>query len=213
MKKLKPTRNLPEDYQKIGQLNLTENQGLALLMNLSGLALLFGLGWLFLQSLSFLRPAYLSAENILVITGMREFWRAILLLVVSTALMIILHEGLHGLLFWIITKEFPKLGLRGFYAYASAPEWYIPKRAYYLVALTPVVMITLLGLGAVTVVPFNLVPGVLLLVSMNAAGAIGDILTAIWLTNQPQHVLVYDYGDGVELFAPGEIKEKPAEEA
>jgi hypothetical protein len=209
MKAKTSTRNLPENYAKIGELNLNDNRGLALILNLVGLGLLFGLGWLFLQSLSFLRPEYLSSQNILVITGMREFWRAVLLLAVSTALMIVLHEGLHGLLFWIITREFPKLGFRGFYAYASAPEWYIPKRAYYLVALTPVVLITVLGMAAVTIVHLNLIPGVLLLVSMNAAGATGDMLTAIWLIKKPPETLVFDYGDGVRIYGPADGADAP----
>ncbi len=198
------TRTLPEAYQKLDGLDLNTNPGLALILNLGGLGLLFGLGWLFLQSLAFLRPEYLSSENILVITGMREFWRAILLLAVSTALMIILHEGLHGLLFWIITGQFPKFGFRGFYAYAAAPEWYIPRGAYVLIALTPVALITVLGLAAVTVVPLNLVPGALLLVSMNAAGALGDIITVIWLAGKPAGILVYDYGDGVRIYGPAD---------
>jgi hypothetical protein len=203
------TRTLPEAYQKLDGLDLTTNQGLALILNLGGLGLLFGLGWLFLQSLAFLRPEYLSSENILVITGMREFWRAVLLLAVSTALMIVLHEGLHGLLFWIITGHFPKFGFRGFYAYASAPEWYIPRGAYVLIALTPVVLITVMGMAAVTIVPLNLVPGVLLLVSMNAAGALGDIITAIWLAGKPAGILVYDYGDGVRIYGPGDGTDAP----
>jgi hypothetical protein len=203
------TRTLPEAYQKLDGLDLTTNQGLALILNLGGLGLLFGLGWLFLQSLAFLRPEYLSSENILVITGMREFWRAVLLLAVSTALMIVLHEGLHGLLFWIITGQFPKFGFRGFYAYASAPEWYIPRGAYVLIALTPVVLITVMGMAAVTIVPLNLVPGVLLLVSMNAAGALGDIITAIWLAGKPAGILVYDYGDGVRIYGPGDGTDAP----
>ncbi len=210
MKPLEPTQTLPENYVETGGFDLNKNQGLALILNLVRLGLLFGLGWLFLQGLAFLRPEYLSTENILVITGMREFWRAILLLGVSTALMIILHEGLHGLLFLIATKAFPKLGFRGIYAYTSAPAWYIPKKTYIFIALAPAVLITILGLAAVPLVPLNLVPGVLLLVSMNGAGAVGDIVTAFWLTNKPAEMLILDYGDGIRTFLPVEKSEDAA---
>jgi hypothetical protein len=99
MKKLEATQTLPENYQQITQLALSKNRGLAMMLNLAGLGLLFGVGWLFLESLSFLRPAYISSENILIITGMREFWRGVLLLVVSVVLVIVLRETLHGLVF------------------------------------------------------------------------------------------------------------------
>ncbi len=97
MKKLEATQTLPENYRQIAQLELSKNRGLAMILNLTGLGLLFGVGWLFLESLTFLRPAYVSSKNILIITGMREFWRGVLLLAVSVVLVIVLREILHGL--------------------------------------------------------------------------------------------------------------------
>jgi len=200
MKKLKATQYLPEGYQELGMLDLNENRGLAMILTLSGVGILFGVGWLLMESLSFLRPEYLSSENILIITGMREFWRGLLLLIVSMSLMIFLHAGFRGLMFLIVTRQRPKLGFRGFYAYTSAPEWYIPRPAFLLISLTPVVLVTILGVAAVPIVPLNLIPGVLLLVSLNFAGALNDIVTAIWLLRRPKGILIQDYGDGVRFF-------------
>jgi hypothetical protein len=127
MKAQKPTQTLPAGYKETGQLDFNENRGLGMILTLVGVGLLFGVGWLMSRSLTFLRPAYLSAENILVITGMREFWRGVLLLVVSLGLMIVLNEGIRGILLWIVTHQRPKLGFHGFYTYTSAPSWFIPR--------------------------------------------------------------------------------------
>jgi len=200
MKQLKATQDLPEGYQELGMLDLNKNRGLAMILTLSGVGILFGVGWLLMESLSFLRPEYLSSENILIITGMREFWRGLLLLIVSMSLMIFLHAGFRGLMFLIVTRQRPKLGFRGFYAYTSAPEWYIPRPAFLLISLTPVVLVTILGVAAVPIVPLNLIPGVLLLVSLSFAGALNDFVTAVWLLRRPKGILIQDYGDGVRVF-------------
>jgi len=200
MKQLKATQDLPEGYQELGMLDLNKNRGLAMILTLSGVGILFGVGWLLMESLSFLRPEYLSSENILIITGMREFWRGLLLLIFSMSLMIFLHAGFRGLMFLIVTRQRPKLGFRGFYAYTSAPEWYIPRPAFLLISLTPVVLVTILGVAAVPIVPLNLIPGVLLLVSLSFAGALNDFVTAVWLLRRPKGILIQDYGDGVRVF-------------
>ena len=204
MESVKPTQSLPKGYIPAGKFDLNDNRGLAMILNLVGIGLLFGVGWLLLRSLSFLRPEYLSTENILVITGMREFWRNILVLVVSLGLMIGLNEGMRGLLFWMVIQQRPKLGLKGLYTFAFALDWYLPRRIYLFIRLTPILIVTLLGLAAVPMVPLNLVPGVLLLVSLNIAGAISDLVTTYWLLGKPKGLLVLDHGDEVRIFLPRE---------
>lgn len=197
-----PTQTLPDSYEETARFDLNQNRGLGMILNLTGLGLLFGVGWLFLESLRVLRPAYVSAENILIITGMREFWRGVLLLVVSVALVILLREGLHGLVLWAVTQEAPQLGFRGFYTYATAPAWYLPRRAYAWLTVVPLVGITLLGVIAVTFVPLNLVPGVMLLVSLNAAMAVTDLATLYWLLGKPKNALILEDRDRVQVFTP-----------
>jgi hypothetical protein len=202
MNKHKPTQTLPGGYFQSGQLNLNENRGLAMILNLVGIGVLFGVGGLLLQSLTWLRPEYLSTDNILIITGLREFWRSVLVLVVSLGLMVVLNEGLRGVLFWIFIRQKPQLSFRGFYTYAVATDWYLPRNLYLQTRLTPVLTVTLLGLAAVPIVSLNLVPGVLLLISLNIAGALNELVTAFWLLRRPQDVLVLDQGDFVRIFQP-----------
>jgi hypothetical protein len=200
MNKQESTQELPENFRQIEELDLNKNRGLSMILTLTGIGLLFGVSWLLLQSLSFLRPEYLSTENILIITGMREFWRGVLLLIVSMGLMTILYSGFRWLMFLIVTRQHPTLSVRGFSAYTTAPAWYIPRRTYLLISLTPVVLITLFGVAAIPIVPLNFVPGVMLVVSLNFAAAINDIVTAYWLLRRPKDILIQSYQDGVRVF-------------
>jgi hypothetical protein len=200
MKKSIAIQKLPEGFQKIDQFDLNENRDLVLILNLAGLGILFGVGWLLAQSLSLLRPEYLSSKNILVITGMREFWRGVLLLVASLGLMILLNEVTRGLIFLILTHRFPKIRLRGFFQTKYSSKWYLPRWAYLAIRLLPLLIVTILGLCAVPLVPLNLVPGVLLMVAMNFATSPGDFLTAYWLLRRPKDVMVQDKGDCIDIF-------------
>lgn len=200
MKNIRSTRTLPENYLQIGQFDLNENRGLAMILNLAGIGVLFGVGWLLLESLAILRPEYLLDENILIITGMREFWRGVLLLVISVGLMVILNESGRWVMFWIITREKPTLGIRGFYSFAAVSTWYLTKGDYLFIRLLPMVGVTVAGLIAVPVVPLNLVPGVLLLIALNLAAGLGDVFTAYWLSRRPKDILIMDIGDGVQVF-------------
>jgi hypothetical protein len=206
MKKNIGVQNLPEEYHKIDQFDLNENRGLVLILNLVGLGVLFGVGWLLVQSLTLLRPEYLSSENVLVITGMREFWRGILLLVASLGLMIVLNESIRGLIFLILTHRFPNIRLRGFFQAKYSSNWYLPRWAYLTIRLLPILIITILGLGSVPLVPLNLVPGVLLLVAMDIATSTGDFLTTYWLLQRPKNILVQDNGDCIDIF---QVKKHP----
>lgn len=202
-KKMTVLKELPKNYQPIDQFDLNENQGLAMILNLTGIGLLFGAGWLLLESLAVLRPEYLLNENILVISGLREFWRGVLLLVVALGLMVLLNALGRAIIFWLLTKTSPQFGFQGMYKVKATSEWYFSRRAYSLIRLLPIIMITIAGLIAIPLVPLNLIPGVLLLISLNLAGGLGDVVTIYWLSRRPDGVLVLDTNELVQVFHPG----------
>ena len=59
----------------------------------------------------------------------------------------------------------------------------------------------------------NLVPRVLLLVSLNIAGAISDLVTTYWLLGKPKGMLILDHGDNVRIFLPDENTEMGGQSA
>ena len=203
-KTVKPTLIPTETYELKGSLDLLKNKQLALVINVVAAILLVFFGWFFLSILRFIRPDYVGALTLL-ISDLGDIFKVLGVLLAITLVMVLVHEGLHGLFFWLITNHRPTFGFRGYYAFAAAPGWYIPRNPYLLVSLAPFVLITVIGLGLIAVVPYGFIPPLLLLISMNAAGAVGDLMVVAWLLGKPAWFLVQDYGDGVSLYGPGGV--------
>jgi hypothetical protein len=127
----------------------------------------------------------------------------LVILVVATVLMLIVHEGFHGLGFWIFTGSKPMFAIKPFYAYAAAPDWYLPKWQYFLTALAPFIAIPLLGFLGIAIGPrWSLIP-LMAVIVFNAAGAVGDLWVAGALLLRAPTVLANDNGDVVSFYEPG----------
>jgi hypothetical protein len=201
-------RELPEDYGLIHKLDLNKNIKLAIGLNLANLLLFVVFGvffyWLLLQA----RPGLLNEESFLsfsLFTSDSVFTQFLVIALVYLG-MIVLHEAVHGLFFWIFTKDRPEFGFRGMYAYAGAPDWYLAKRPYLLVGLAPLVLISLAGFIAMLFVPQSWVFPILLFITLNASGAVGDIYAFFWILPKPEGILVQDFGDRMCIYGPGETK-------
>jgi hypothetical protein len=108
--------------------------------------------------------------------------------------MMIFHELIHGVFFYLFTKSKPVFGFKSFMAYAGAPDWYIRKDRYIIIALAPFVVITVVGYLLLFVVPYNFLPLIFLIVVINAAGCIGDIYYSMMLLNKPKETYITDSG-------------------
>lgn len=195
---MQPTKELPNDYHlhKVLDFSMGQAQQLAL----QGAALLLFMLWglLFSTLAGWLRPDY--TPWLLLLTINRYRLGTLLALLPLTYLMVFLHEGVHGLCFWLFTQERPHFGLKRSYAYAAAPAWYLPRQAMLITGLAPLVLLTWLGVGLIPLVPLDWLPALLLMMTLNAAGAVGDLLSAAWLLRQPPDALANDQGDRLLLF-------------
>jgi len=120
---LRATRTLPENYVLRARFSARDRRTL-LAMNAAGFVLLFLFGWLFISAALWLRPEETSA----MLSVSRGGWKllaAIVGVLLLAVAVIYLHEGIHGLGFWITTRTRPVFGMGSVYAYAAAPEWYI----------------------------------------------------------------------------------------
>jgi hypothetical protein len=201
------TKTLPPGYTARGSIDLQENQRALIILNIASLPVLLLAGWLMFWFTITVRPE-LSAGSFQ-LEGL-EILGALAGVVLLMALMITLHEAIHGLFFWLFTRERPFFGLKTFYAYAAAPDWYIPRGPYLVVGLAPLVVITLLGMALVPVAPPLLLAAVLLVVVANAAGAVGDIAVVGWLLLQRRPTLVCDKGDAITIYQPAAPDAPPA---
>ena len=116
--------------------------------------------------------------------------------------MLVVHELIHGMFFWLFTHERPKFALRSGYAFAAAPEWYLPKFQYIIVGLSPLVVISIVCIIFAALVPPSIVPYPLFIATFNAAGALGDMIVVAWVSKQSGTILVRDLGDRFSSFAP-----------
>lgn len=184
-------------------MDISKNEVILLLLNLVGLGVMVVFGYLFFSAIFWLRPEEgargLEALHISTIAGWFALTAAIILL---TAFHIVLHEVVHGVFFWIFTHSRPKFAFRWVYAYASAPDWFIPRNPFLVTTLAPFVLISLGGLLIFGIAPTGWLLPTWFVVTMNAGGAVGDLAVAAWLLRQPPDCLAQDKGDAVTLYVP-----------
>lgn len=198
-----PTKILPENYISLGTLDLSTDRRKLIQMNILAFGLLLLSAWLFGLVLVAIRPAaaeQISLSNLIQLPAALSF---LLLILLVTGIMLVLHEAAHGIFFWHYTHQRPLFAVRLNYAYAAAPEWYIPKRQYLVVALAPLVLLDLLAVGLAFIVPAEWLLGLWALLILNTSGAIGDLWVVGWLLRQPDTCLANDRGDAVTLYKPG----------
>lgn len=188
-------QTLPETYAPAWYLDMRERQSL-IIANIAGLVLLIASAWGFTRLAYLLHPSAQFQLTIKDLSGLA----IILGLVLATIVMVIVHEGLHGLCFWIFTHARPKFAVKQYYAYASAEKWYIPRGQYLLTALAPLIGITALGILLIAFAPEIVILPVLVVLIFNTSGATGDLWVAGALLFHPADTYIHDMGDRVEFY-------------
>ena len=202
---MRVTQTLPTGYAMVGSITLKQNRRLVILLNV------LGIPWFILCAAFFIVMAgqlgalgrSIGAGNSGEITiDATTMLVALLILVATTFAVLVLHELVHGLFFWLFTRSRPRFGFKGAYAYAAAPGWYIPRPQFLIVGLAPLALISLAGLLILPFIAFPFSLTLILALIANATGAIGDLYMTIRLLFVPQHVLIEDWGEGIRWFAP-----------
>ncbi len=120
---MQATKQLPSNYQQRASLDISRDKKTMIALNLAGMLLLIPFGWLFLYLFALIRPDTTAFS--LEVSGLGVFLVGGLLLLVVVGI-VLLHELVHGLFIWLYTGSRLHLGLGASYAYAAAPDWYIP---------------------------------------------------------------------------------------
>jgi hypothetical protein len=186
-------RTLPDGYRQTGEINLSKSKGLSILLSLAAI-LLFVPSCLLLGSFQrWARPEL--ATGTVTFAGL-----GILVFFVSVPFMLLVHELIHGFFFWVFTRSRPVFALRPLYAYAAAPDWFIPARHYWIVGLAPLVLIDAVGLLLLFAAPAAWIPLLIFLVALNTAGSVGDMYIVARLLRLSPGSLVKDAGDQISFF-------------
>jgi hypothetical protein len=106
----------------------------------------------------------------------------------------------HGLFFVILTRSRPYFGIKQMYAYACAPDWYIPRNQFLVVGLAPLIFITIAGFLLMPLLDSTLATFTLFGMAVNASGAIGDIYTVLWILRFPAQAFVCDHGEKFSIY-------------
>lgn len=194
---------LPTAYQLTRTIDLRKQPVLMLWLNLIGLGLLLLFGWLFFSLASRLRPQAGLSPSFTI--DLPSGLTAVLAIAVAFVAVLLLHELVHGAFFWLITRHRPRFGLQAAYAYAAAPDWYIPRNPYLVVGLAPLVLITLTGVALLPWLPAALLLPWIFALAINASGSIGDVYIIAWLLARPASALVNDHGDCIHIYLPGPL--------
>jgi hypothetical protein len=205
---MRARQSLPAGYETAGGLTLDHNRRLQVLLNLASLPwaalCIGGLGlvatWIRPQGLAFSASGSVGGS----LAGLLGA------LVAGLVITFPLHEAVHGLAYWAYTRSRPQFGFKGWYAYAAAPGWFLPRRSFLVVGLAPLVGITAVGLAALPFLPALPALGTLVLLAFNAIGAIGDVYLCLRLAFVRGTVVVEDRSDGVTWHRPARPHPVPA---
>ena len=187
------TQTLPAGYIQSGQIDLKKDKRLTILLNIGALIVFAFCFYLLSAITAWLRPDIKTFSGNITVTS-------ILGALGLTVLILLLHEGIHGLFFWIFSRSRPVFGLRPLYAYAGAPNWFFPKRQFAITALAPLVIIGVAGLLLLLLVPISWILISVLLVALNTSGASGDVFVFIRLLKSSPTSFAKDTGDVVTFF-------------
>ena len=189
----------PDNAVLVYSLNLLTNKRVFWLLQIPATLGFFIFGFVFLKWTFWLRPGLLHAISTGLVVTLLDLFNLIIGFVVSIGL----HELIHGACFWMYSRSLPKFGFRGGYAYAAAPGWFFPPRQYLVIALAPLVLLSLLGMVLVAVVPTGALAAILFGMVANASGAVGDMWIAFKVIRARRNIVIEDLGDGFNFYALG----------
>jgi hypothetical protein len=114
--------------------------------------------------------------------------------IIALLFLLVLHEFIHAVLFYLFTGEKPVYGFKGIYGYAGSPDWYLKKSYYLIVGLSPFILISVSGLIIQLLIPSVYSSIIVILLTTHAAGCIGDIWVSIKLIGKPEETYINDSG-------------------
>jgi hypothetical protein len=187
------TQALPAGYVQTAEINLKKDTRLTIILSFAALIAFVFVFFLLTSFTALVRPEVMNfSESITIVKMLGALG--------LTVLVLILHEFIHGVFFWIFSHSRPVFALRPMYAYAGAPNWFFPKRQYTITALAPLVIIGAVGLLLLLLAPISWVLMIMFLVALNTGGAVGDLFVFFRLLKSSQTSFANDTGDVVTFF-------------
>lgn len=186
---------LPDNYEEVLYWKLSQHKTLLVVLNVVGLALM-GLALpLFFAWARMWHLGIVSLE-----LSLLQMVAALL----AIALTIVLHELTHGLALRAYGAR-PKYGVmwQEMMFYATAAGYAFRRNAYIVIALAPLVGLSLVGMGLLMLpIPDWLLLIVVFSAALNVGSAIGDLWLVRVALGYPPVAYVVDEKDGLRVFMP-----------
>ena len=115
-----------------------------------------------------------------------------------------LHELTHGMAMQIFGAK-PKFGIlwKGLMFYATSPEYAYHRNNYVVIALAPLIFISILAVLGIWLLQGTLWIALLgICGTLNASGAVGDMWITMIVLRYANTAYVIDERDGIRLFLP-----------
>lgn len=208
---MRASRTVPAGFAPAGSVVLDGNDRLKDRLNTLSAAVLLVVGLLLVVFAATLRPDLAGYDRELADPAEALFFVVVLLatLVTVPVVVIAVHEALHGLFFLLYTRARPRFGFRGWYAYASAPGWYLSRNRFLVVLLGPVIVLSAAGLWLALVLPPLGAAAVLFGATLNAAASVGDLYFVARLLTVPAAAVIEDRPDGFAWHLPAAGSRSP----
>ncbi len=197
-----PIHELPPNYREVRLLVATEGRtllwlNLAAVVPLVVMLLLMDRWWRFVRGV---RGAYASD-----LLDHLPWWGNVLAVVAVLVVTYGLHEWIHGLAIRYYGHQ-PRYGIRLDLGvmYATTDSAYFPRNQFVVIALAPLVVMTLVGMALMFAVSDTLAYYIGLVIVLNASGAIGDLWMSWVVLRYPPRVLVRDEADRIRIYDSGQ---------
>ena len=191
-----PPVQLPENYHEVLYWKLSHHTKLLVVLNVVGLALMGLAAALFFAWTRLWQPQIESFKVSLLQIGAT---------IITIVLTIVLHELTHGLALRAYGAQ-PKYGVmwNEMMFYATADGHAFRRNAYIVIALAPLVGLSLVGMALLILpLPGWLAWTVVFCAALNFGSAIGDMWLVRVALSYPSTAYVVDEKDGLRVFIPG----------
>lgn len=197
-----PTHTLPETYRETRYLDVTDPSTLVHLNLLSLVGLVASIigfvGWyLIVQIMRGPVPGGIGLPSLVL-------WLAVIAVFG-------LHEWIHGLAirwaghrprYGAVTARLTKYIAIPYALYATADNAYFPRNVFIVIALAPLIVISILCMVLLVLLPNSLAFYVIAAAVLNGSGAIGDVWMTWIALKYPPDVLIQDEAVAIRIFAP-----------
>ncbi|MFH1195729.1 MAG: DUF3267 domain-containing protein [bacterium] len=178
-------------FEIFEEIDFEKNHKLSIIINVASVPLffLFYIAFYYLAALLNMSPGKSIFYYFEALSGKNSIYFLFIIL-----FNLFLHEAIHGFFLYAFTGSKPKIGFKIVYGYAGAPDWYIKKNLFYIISLSPFVMMTVVGFILMMVVPLFLHAPIFMAITLNAAGSLGDFWVSCKLLRAPHNAYVNDSG-------------------